>query len=79
MTQFQSVVSLAVGRLRDKSVVVAKNAIQLLAAFLSNNPFSSKVILTSMMAMLDVCLPAEYPQPAIGSAAAFLCLVGGTT
>uniref|UniRef100_A0A8C0BA34 Condensin complex subunit 1 n=1 Tax=Buteo japonicus TaxID=224669 RepID=A0A8C0BA34_9AVES len=72
LTQFQSVVSLAVGRLRDKSVVVAKNAIQLLAAFLSNNPFSSKVILTSMLAMLDVCLQAEYPQLAIGRAAAFL-------
>ncbi|XP_009997339.1 PREDICTED: condensin complex subunit 1, partial [Chaetura pelagica] len=43
LTQFQSVVSLAVGRLQDKSVVVVKNAIQLLAAFLSNNPFSCKL------------------------------------
>uniref|UniRef100_A0A8C5TL43 Condensin complex subunit 1 n=1 Tax=Malurus cyaneus samueli TaxID=2593467 RepID=A0A8C5TL43_9PASS len=43
LTQFQSVVSLAVGRLKDKSVIVVKNAIQLLAAFLSNNPFSSKL------------------------------------
>ncbi|KAK1200158.1 CND1 protein, partial [Pygoscelis papua] len=43
LTQFQSVVSLAVGRLEDKSVVVVKNAIQLLAAFLSNNPFSCKL------------------------------------
>ncbi|NWZ71750.1 CND1 protein, partial [Acrocephalus arundinaceus] len=43
LTQFQSVVSLAVGRLQDKSVIVVKNAIQLLAAFLSNNPFSSKL------------------------------------
>ncbi|XP_063209038.1 condensin complex subunit 1 isoform X1 [Chroicocephalus ridibundus] len=43
LTQFQSVVSLAVGRLKDKSVVVVKNAIQLLAAFLSNNPFSCKL------------------------------------
>ncbi|XP_049680606.1 condensin complex subunit 1 isoform X1 [Accipiter gentilis] len=48
LTQFQSVVSLAVGRLRDKSVVVAKNAIQLLAAFLSNNPFSSKLSCTDL-------------------------------
>lgn len=79
MTQFQSVVSLAVGRLEDKSVVVVKNAIQLLAAFLSNNPFSCKVIPTSMMDMLDVCLQAEYLQCAIARAAAFLCLVGGTT
>ncbi|NWT03132.1 CND1 protein, partial [Mionectes macconnelli] len=43
LTQFQSVVSLAVGRLNDKSVIVVKNAIQLLAAFLSNNPFSCKL------------------------------------
>ncbi|XP_064500638.1 condensin complex subunit 1 isoform X2 [Pseudopipra pipra] len=43
LTHFQSVVSLAVGRLNDKSVIVVKNAIQLLAAFLSNNPFSCKL------------------------------------
>ncbi|XP_025960649.2 condensin complex subunit 1 isoform X1 [Dromaius novaehollandiae] len=43
LTRFQSVVSLAVGRLKDKSVMVVKNAIQLLAAFLSNNPFSCKL------------------------------------
>lgn len=43
LTQFLSVVSLAVGRLKDKSVVVVKNAIQLLAAFLSNNPYSCKL------------------------------------
>uniref|UniRef100_A0A8C4U7W2 Condensin complex subunit 1 n=1 Tax=Falco tinnunculus TaxID=100819 RepID=A0A8C4U7W2_FALTI len=65
LTQFQSVVSVAVGRLKDKSVMVVKNAIQLLAAFLSNNPFSCKVIPTSMMSMLDICLQAEYLQCAI--------------
>uniref|UniRef100_A0A8B9VEQ1 Condensin complex subunit 1 n=1 Tax=Anas zonorhyncha TaxID=75864 RepID=A0A8B9VEQ1_9AVES len=59
LTQFQSVVSLAVGRLQDRSVVVVKNAIQLLAAFLSNNPFSCKVIPTTV---LRVCLQAEYLQ-----------------
>ncbi|KAI1242199.1 hypothetical protein IHE44_0005716 [Lamprotornis superbus] len=48
LTQFQSVVSLAVGRLKDKSVIVVKNAIQLLAAFLSNNPFSSKLSCTDL-------------------------------
>ncbi|XP_010144591.1 PREDICTED: condensin complex subunit 1, partial [Buceros rhinoceros silvestris] len=48
LTQFQSVVSLAVGRLKDKSVVVVKNAIQLLAAFLSNNPFSCKLSCTDL-------------------------------
>ncbi|NXC97823.1 CND1 protein, partial [Certhia familiaris] len=48
LTQFQSVVSLAVGRLKDKSVLVVKNAIQLLAAFLSNNPFSSKLSFTDL-------------------------------
>lgn len=62
MTQFQSVVSLAVGRLKDKSVIVVKNAIQLLAAFLSNNPFSSKVIAINLVDMLDVCLQAKYLQ-----------------
>ncbi|NXA23826.1 CND1 protein, partial [Ibidorhyncha struthersii] len=48
LTKFQSVVSLAVGRLKDKSVVVVKNAIQLLAAFLSNNPFSCKLSCTDL-------------------------------
>ncbi|NXX98191.1 CND1 protein, partial [Centropus bengalensis] len=48
LTQIQSVLSLAVGRLQDKSVVVVKNAIQLLAAFLSNNPFSCKLGCTDL-------------------------------
>uniref|UniRef100_A0A8C3U505 Condensin complex subunit 1 n=1 Tax=Catharus ustulatus TaxID=91951 RepID=A0A8C3U505_CATUS len=74
LTQFQSVVSLAVGRLKDKSVIVVKNAIQLLAAFLSNNPFSSKVIAINMVDMLYVCLQAKYLQCAIARAVAFLCL-----
>ncbi|KAH0628546.1 hypothetical protein JD844_009880 [Phrynosoma platyrhinos] len=43
LTRFQAVVCLTVGRLQDKSVTVVKNAIQLLAAFLSNNPFSCKL------------------------------------
>ncbi|XP_059576393.1 condensin complex subunit 1 isoform X3 [Alligator mississippiensis] len=43
LTRFQTVVCLAVGRLQDKSVMVVKNAVQLLAAFLSNNPFSCKI------------------------------------
>lgn len=43
LTRFQAVVALAVGRLSDKSVLVCKNAIQLLAAFLANNPFSCKL------------------------------------
>ncbi|XP_054242817.1 condensin complex subunit 1 [Indicator indicator] len=43
LTLFRSLVPLVVGRLKDKAVVVVKNAIQLLAAFLSNNPFSSKL------------------------------------
>ncbi|KAH0517560.1 Condensin complex subunit 1 [Microtus ochrogaster] len=41
--RFQAVVALAVGRLADKSVLVCKNAIQLLASFLANNPFSCKL------------------------------------
>uniref|UniRef100_A0A672TIN9 Condensin complex subunit 1 n=1 Tax=Strigops habroptila TaxID=2489341 RepID=A0A672TIN9_STRHB len=48
LTQFQSVASLAVGRLKDKAVVVVKNAIQLLIAFLSNNPFSCKLSCTDL-------------------------------
>ncbi|CAO2606618.1 Condensin complex subunit 1 [Lemmus lemmus] len=43
LTRFQVVVALAVGRLADKSVLVCKNAIQLLASFLANNPFSCKL------------------------------------
>lgn len=43
LTRFQAVVALAVGRLSDKSVLVCKNAIQLLASFLANNPFSCKL------------------------------------
>ncbi|XP_054999247.1 condensin complex subunit 1 isoform X2 [Sorex araneus] len=43
LTRFQTVVDLAVGRLSDKSVLVCKNAIQLLATFLANNPFSCKL------------------------------------
>ncbi|XP_030313677.1 condensin complex subunit 1 isoform X1 [Calypte anna] len=52
LTQFQSVVSLAVERLKDKSVVVVKNAIQLLAAFLSNNPFSCKLSCADLAELL---------------------------
>nr|XP_006124233.1 condensin complex subunit 1 isoform X2 [Pelodiscus sinensis] len=48
LARFQAVVSLAVGRLQDKSVLVVKNAIQLLAAFLSNNPFSCKLSCTDL-------------------------------
>lgn len=73
MTQFLSVVSLAVGRLKDKSVVVVKNAIQLLAAFISNNPYSCKVIPISMVHMLEVCLQAEYLQYGMGRAVVFPC------
>ncbi|XP_007935285.1 condensin complex subunit 1 [Orycteropus afer afer] len=43
LTRFQAVAALAVGRLSDKSVLVCKNAIQLLASFLANNPFSCKL------------------------------------
>lgn len=43
LTRFQGVMALAVGRLADRSVLVCKNAIQLLASFLANNPFSCKL------------------------------------
>ncbi|NXT72031.1 CND1 protein, partial [Chaetops frenatus] len=48
LTQFQSVLSLAVERLKDKSVIVVKNAILLQAAFLSNNPFCNKLSCTEL-------------------------------
>ncbi|XP_021252367.1 condensin complex subunit 1 [Numida meleagris] len=53
LTQFLCVVSLAVGRLKDKSVVVVKNAIQLLAAFLSNNPYSCKLSCSDLAEPLE--------------------------
>ncbi|KAM4819823.1 condensin complex subunit 1 [Thomomys bottae] len=43
LTRFQAVVALAVERLADRSVLVCKNAIQLLASFVANNPFSCKL------------------------------------
>ncbi|NXF94040.1 CND1 protein, partial [Eubucco bourcierii] len=43
LTLFRSLVPLVVERLKDKAVAVVKNAIQLLAAFLSNNPFYGKL------------------------------------
>ncbi|XP_077025908.1 condensin complex subunit 1 isoform X2 [Tamandua tetradactyla] len=53
LTRFQAVVSLAVGRLADKSVLVCKNAIQLLASFLANNPFSCKLSDTDLAGPLQ--------------------------
>uniref|UniRef100_A0A8D2J0Y1 Condensin complex subunit 1 n=1 Tax=Varanus komodoensis TaxID=61221 RepID=A0A8D2J0Y1_VARKO len=59
LTQFQATVSLAVGRLQDKSVTVVKNAIQLLAAFLSNNPFSCKTVSDSLFPLIAVVISPE--------------------
>ncbi|KAK2499670.1 hypothetical protein MC885_021184 [Smutsia gigantea] len=53
LTRFQAVVNLAVGRLADKSVLVCKNAIQLLASFLANNPFSCKLSDTDLAGPLQ--------------------------
>ncbi|KAM5263555.1 condensin complex subunit 1 [Ctenodactylus gundi] len=53
LTRFQTVVALAVGRLADKSVLVCKNAIQLLASFLANNPFSCKLSDTDLAGPLQ--------------------------
>nr|XP_060618633.1 condensin complex subunit 1 isoform X2 [Anolis sagrei ordinatus] len=53
LTQFQTVVCLAVGRLQDKSINVVKNAIQLLAVFLSNNPFSCKLSCAELTELLE--------------------------
>lgn len=53
LTRFQAVVALAVGRLADKSVLVCKSAIQLLASFLANNPFSCKLSDTDLAGPLQ--------------------------
>ncbi|XP_071066242.1 condensin complex subunit 1 isoform X4 [Dasypus novemcinctus] len=53
LTRFKAVVALAVGRLADKSVLVCKNAIQLLASFLANNPFSCKLSDTDLAGPLQ--------------------------
>ncbi|XP_025023310.1 condensin complex subunit 1 [Python bivittatus] len=53
LTRFQAVLCLAVGRLQDKAVTVVKNAIQLLSAFLSNNPFSCKLSCAELTDLLE--------------------------
>uniref|UniRef100_A0A6I8PSK6 Condensin complex subunit 1 n=1 Tax=Ornithorhynchus anatinus TaxID=9258 RepID=A0A6I8PSK6_ORNAN len=53
LTRFQTVVALAVERLQDKSVLVCKNAIQLLAAFLANNPFTCKLSCADLAGPLE--------------------------
>ncbi|EGV98523.1 condensin complex subunit 1 [Cricetulus griseus] len=53
LTRFQAVMALAVGRLADKSVLVCKNAIQLLASFVANNPFSCKLSDTDLAGPLQ--------------------------
>uniref|UniRef100_A0A8C9R0G1 Condensin complex subunit 1 n=1 Tax=Scleropages formosus TaxID=113540 RepID=A0A8C9R0G1_SCLFO len=44
LCKYNQVMTLAVGRLMDKSVNVCKSAIQLLAAFIAHNPYSCKVL-----------------------------------
>ncbi|XP_073409040.1 condensin complex subunit 1 [Dendrobates tinctorius] len=53
LSRFQSVVTLVVGRLFDKSVKVCKNAIQVLASFLANNPFTCKLSSADLKAPLE--------------------------
>ncbi|XP_040834711.1 condensin complex subunit 1 [Ochotona curzoniae] len=53
LNRFQAVVALAVGRLSDKSVLVCKSTIQLLASFLANNPFSCKLSDTDLAGPLQ--------------------------
>uniref|UniRef100_A0A8C9TS17 Condensin complex subunit 1 n=1 Tax=Scleropages formosus TaxID=113540 RepID=A0A8C9TS17_SCLFO len=43
LCKYNQVMTLAVGRLMDKSVNVCKSAIQLLAAFIAHNPYSCKL------------------------------------
>ncbi|KAM4033008.1 condensin complex subunit 1 isoform 2-T3 [Anomaloglossus baeobatrachus] len=53
LSRFQSVVTLVVGRLFDKTVKVCKNAIQVLASFLANNPFTCKLSSADLQAPLE--------------------------
>ncbi|XP_075699090.1 condensin complex subunit 1 [Rhinoderma darwinii] len=53
LSRFQTVVTLVVGRLFDKSVKVCKNAIQVLASFLANNPFTCKLSSVDLKAPLE--------------------------
>ncbi|XP_044155231.1 condensin complex subunit 1 [Bufo gargarizans] len=53
LSRFRSVVTLVVGRLFDKSVKVCKNAIQVLASFLANNPFTCKLSSTDLKGPLE--------------------------
>ncbi|XP_067882621.1 condensin complex subunit 1 [Heterodontus francisci] len=48
LKRFQAVVTLATGRLCDKSVNVCKYAIQLLGAILANNPFTWKLSIAEL-------------------------------
>ena len=43
LPRLKVVLDLAVGRLRDKSSLVRKNAVQLLTTFLTRNPFAATV------------------------------------
>ncbi|RXM36742.1 Condensin complex subunit 1 [Acipenser ruthenus] len=53
LARFRDVLTLTVGRLVDKSVNVCKNAIQLLAAFMANNPFTWKLSSVDLKAPLQ--------------------------
>ncbi|XP_069038810.1 condensin complex subunit 1 [Lepisosteus oculatus] len=53
LVRYREVLTLAVGRLIDKSVNVCKNAIQLLAAFIANNPYSCKLSSVDLKAPLE--------------------------
>ncbi|XP_041124079.1 condensin complex subunit 1 isoform X2 [Polyodon spathula] len=53
LARFRDVLTLTVGRLVDKSVNVCKNAIQLLAAFMANNPFTWKLSSADLKAPLQ--------------------------
>uniref|UniRef100_UPI00398F2381 condensin complex subunit 1 isoform X2 n=1 Tax=Pristiophorus japonicus TaxID=55135 RepID=UPI00398F2381 len=53
LKRFQALVTLATGRLCDKSVIVCKNAIQLLAAILANNPFTWKLSISDLNAAYE--------------------------
>jgi condensin complex subunit 1 len=55
LTWLPRVTAIAVGRLEDKSAIVRKCAMQLLASLLRNNPFAAELRLSAFEAQLERC------------------------
>ncbi|KAK4295273.1 hypothetical protein Pmani_032152 [Petrolisthes manimaculis] len=53
LSRQQRVLNLVLGRLQDKSLVVRKNAVQLLTAFIKGNPFAAKLPLEELESQFE--------------------------